>query len=58
MAGILFILISNYFGVLAPQVTSFIIDFVQQSLGHKVHHAVPANAGYDVLVMRFIRYVE
>jgi ATP-binding cassette subfamily B multidrug efflux pump len=58
MAGILFILISNYFGVLAPQVTGFIIDFVQQSLGHKVHHAVPANAGYDVLVMRFIRYVE
>ncbi|RYZ23999.1 MAG: ABC transporter ATP-binding protein [Chitinophagaceae bacterium] len=57
-AGIFFILISNYFGVLAPQVTGFIIEYVQGALGHKASHTVPAGAGYDVLVMRFIRYVE
>ncbi|TCJ19312.1 ABC transporter ATP-binding protein [Flaviaesturariibacter flavus] len=57
-AGIFFILISNYFGVLAPQVTGFIIEYVQSALGHKAAHKVAAGAGYDVLVMRFIRYVE
>jgi ATP-binding cassette, subfamily B, multidrug efflux pump len=30
--GILFIFISNYFAVLAPQVTGFVIDLVQQKL--------------------------
>ncbi|HET9432649.1 MAG TPA: ABC transporter, partial [Chitinophagaceae bacterium] len=30
--GALFIIISNYFAVLAPQVTSFIIDHVQKSI--------------------------
>ena len=30
--GIIFIFISNYFGVLAPQLTGFIIDLVQQHL--------------------------
>ena len=30
--GIIFIFLSNYFGVLAPQVTRFVIDFVQKTL--------------------------
>jgi ATP-binding cassette subfamily B multidrug efflux pump len=30
--GTLFIIVSNYFGVLAPQITGYIIDFVQRSL--------------------------
>jgi ATP-binding cassette subfamily B protein len=30
--GIFFIVVSNYFGVLAPQVTGFIIDYVQRTL--------------------------
>ena len=54
--GILFIVVSNYFGVLAPQVTGFIIDFVQRNLpGY-----VPAQRArsYDISVQKFISWVE
>ncbi len=56
--GIFFIIVSNYFGVLAPQVTGFIIDFVQRSLNLPGY--VPRNsvASYDRLVQVFIRWVE
>lgn len=53
--GVLFIIISNYFGVLSPQVTGFVIDFVQQQL-----QGTPQNITshhYDVLVNRFIDWV-
>ncbi|MBD0331762.1 MAG: ABC transporter ATP-binding protein [Chitinophagaceae bacterium] len=56
--GILFILISNYFGVLAPQVTGFIIDYVQRALhltGYKPRNNI---ASYDVLVQQFINKVK
>lgn len=56
--GIFFIIVSNYFGVLAPQVTGFIIDFVQRSLNLPGY--VPRNsaASYDVAVQAFIRWIE
>jgi ATP-binding cassette subfamily B multidrug efflux pump len=57
-AGIVFILISNYFGVLAPQVTGFIIEFVQGTVGHKPMGIVRGSDGYDPLVLRFIHYVQ
>jgi ATP-binding cassette, subfamily B, multidrug efflux pump len=54
--GILFIVISNYFGVLAPQVTGFIIDFSQRSLpGYQPRNNAPS---YDLLVQKFIDFVE
>jgi ATP-binding cassette subfamily B multidrug efflux pump len=56
--GIFFILVSNYFGVLAPQVTGYIIEYVQQALGHSVKHDVHSQLHYDFFVQRFIRYVE
>src|ERR1700741_3548795 len=56
--GILFVFLSNYFNVLTPQVTGFVIDYVQQSLnvpGYKP----PANArNYDYLVNQFIAWVR
>ena len=49
--GILFIFLSNYFNVLTPQVTRFVIDFVQQKLPGYI---VPARkANYDFFVQRF-----
>lgn len=57
-AGILFIFLSNYFGVLAPQVTGFVIDFVQRSLempGYTPSAHVP---GYDPLVNQFIAWIQ
>ncbi len=57
-AGILFVFLSNYFNVLAPQVTGFVIDFVQRAQrlpGYKPKSAPP---DYDVLVQQFISRVE
>jgi ATP-binding cassette, subfamily B, multidrug efflux pump len=56
--GIFFILISNYFGVLAPQVTGFIIDFVQKSLELPGYRPKTRAANYDWLVQRFIDRLE
>lgn len=54
--GILFIIISNYFGVLAPQLTGYIIDFVQRNLPGYV--AKPKKVVYSGLVRWFIDWVE
>lgn len=56
--GIFFILISNYFGVLAPQVTGFIIDYVQRSLQLPGYRPKTEAANYDILVQRFITWLE
>ena len=54
--GAFFIIISNYFAVLAPQITGFIIDYVQKNFdGHQQQARVKE---YDVLVEKFISFVE
>lgn len=55
-AGLLFVFLSNYFNVLSPQVTGFIIDFVQQ---HLPGYQVPARKpSYDYLVQQLISMFE
>ncbi|HEY2720371.1 MAG TPA: ABC transporter transmembrane domain-containing protein, partial [Chitinophagaceae bacterium] len=54
--GILFILISNYFGILPPQLTGFVIEYVQQHLLSNSPKAV-SSGNYDILVKRFIDWV-
>ncbi|HVG42672.1 MAG TPA: ABC transporter ATP-binding protein, partial [Chitinophagaceae bacterium] len=56
--GIFFILISNYFGVLAPQVTGFVIDFVQRALKLPGYRPKTGTANYDILVQQFIYKIE
>src|SRR5258705_3814337 len=60
--GALFIIISNYFAVLVPQVTRFIIDHVQKSIDatQGITRPVANKPGreYDFLVLRFISWVE
>lgn len=54
--GIFFIVISNYFGVLAPQITGFIVDFAQRTLpGYQPRSKKPV---YDIAVTKFIEYME
>lgn len=54
--GILFVIASNYFAVLAPQVTGFVIDSVQTKLpGYKPKNIVVEN---DPLVTRFTIWVQ
>ena len=55
--GILFIFVSNYFSVLTPQVTGFVIDFVQQALHLPGYKPRLQPAGYDPLVNHFISFV-
>ena len=59
--GALFIIISNYFAVLAPQITSYIIDHVQKSIdatkGIVTTGELPSRK-YDFLVLKFINWIE
>lgn len=52
LSGIVFIILSNYFAILAPQVTGFIFDMLQQHLG--VPGVQPQTGKYDPLVILFI----
>ena len=54
--GILFIIVSNYFGVLAPQITGFILDFVQRHLPDYTPKA--KQPSYDVAVQKFIDWIQ
>lgn len=54
--GIFFVLLSNYFAVLAPQITGYVVNAVQQQLpGAKPPTARPVNDG---LVNTFIHWVN
>ena len=54
--GTLFIIISNYFNVLQPQITGFIIDFVQRKLPN--YKPRPKTPSYDISVAKLIHFVE
>jgi len=60
--GALFIIISNYFAVLVPQITRFIIDHVQKSIDatQGITRPVANKTGreYDYFVLKFIDWVE
>lgn len=56
--GILFILVSNYFGVLAPQVTGFIVEYVQRNLNLAGYQPKSRPANYDISVQYFIQQIE
>jgi ATP-binding cassette subfamily B protein len=54
--GILFVIVSNYFGILAPQVTGYVVDAVEKILpGYKPREY---SRAYDPLVNWFITNVE
>jgi len=52
LSGMVFIILSNYFAILAPQITGFIFDLLQQHLG--VSGAKTKTATYDPFVNFFI----
>jgi len=55
--GVLFVFLSNYFNVLSPQVTGFVIDFVQRSLHLPGYKEPKRPPDYDVFVDKFIATV-
>src|SRR6478735_9210585 len=52
--GILFIILSNYFAILAPQITGHIFDLVKEHLGGAGKKRI---SGYDPLVESFINLI-
>jgi ATP-binding cassette subfamily B protein len=60
--GILFILLSNYFRILAPQVSGYVVDKVTQVIKQQNGDASAVqrsrNVSYDVLVKKLISVVE
>lgn len=56
--GILFVFLSNYFNVLSPQVTGYVIDFVQRSLHLPGYKAPDRKPEYDTLVNKLSDYME
>ncbi len=54
--GIIFIILSNYFGILAPQVTGYVVDEVQRSLNPSTVGA--QNLFFDPLINWWIHYFE
>ncbi len=54
--GMLFILISNYFGILAPQMTGFVVD--QVSLKINSSTASSERVFFDPLVKLFVDFVQ
>lgn len=57
-AGVLFVFLSNYFNVLTPQVTGFVIDFVQRALSLPGYKPKSVPPDYDGLVDTFVQKVE
>ncbi len=60
--GILFIILSNYFRILSPQVSGYVVDKVTQAI--KIKNGIPVsniharNINYDALVKQLINWVE
>jgi ATP-binding cassette subfamily B protein len=52
--GIIFIILSNYFAILAPQITGFIFDMLQQRLGEPIK---PNPGSFDPLVRVFSEHL-
>jgi len=53
-AGLFFVILSNYFNVLAPQLTGYVIDFVDRSLPVAQHRPPINTNAYDPLVRMMI----
>lgn len=58
LLGIVFIFLSNYFRILAPQVTKYVLNTVEVSLNQDQFAAKPATVHYDVIVAFFINKLD
>lgn len=50
LLGIIFIVLTNYFRILAPQLTSYVVDVVVKKIDHEGRVAVPGHNQYNFLV--------
>ncbi len=62
LLGFVFIILSNYFRILTPQISGYVVDKVEHSIsehsGNKNIQQKDRKAKYDVLVVQFINTIE
>ncbi|MFT3679163.1 MAG: ABC transporter ATP-binding protein [Ferruginibacter sp.] len=58
LLGIIFIILTNYFRILAPQLTSYVVDTVVDHLESKAGASLQNGKEKDILVQHIISYVE
>lgn len=61
LLGILFIIFSNYFRILAPQISGYVIDEVVHTINQTaitVQQSASAHKRYDFLVQQFIHFFQ
>ena len=60
LLGLVFIILSNYFRILTPQVTGYVVNSVETELRHHFQAAGPSRdtVNYDILVRKFIRTMD
>lgn len=59
--GVLFIILSNYFRILTPQISGYVVDKVERSINQVVGKATKVEnkkSSYDELVVAFIHTIE
>lgn len=58
--GILFILLSNYFRILSPQISGFVVDKVQQAIATNTGATFHAKrvGSYDIIVRQLVQVME
>ena len=62
LLGIIFITLSNYFRILSPQLSGYVVDKVEQSIRGTVEHTAkvhtPRPGNYDILVQQIIGWLD
>lgn len=62
LLGFLFVILTNYFRILSPQLTGYVVNTVVQSISNKgqdsIHQTSHSNANYDILVKHVINKFE
>jgi len=62
LLGIIFITLSNYFRVLSPQLSGYVVDKVEQSVRSSIEKVSPSttrhSANYDILVQKIIGWLD
>jgi ATP-binding cassette subfamily B multidrug efflux pump len=56
--GILFIVLSNYFRILSPQIAGFVVDQVQKKITTTSAAQIHARSNYDILVKQLLNFME
>ena len=54
LLGIVFIVLSNYFRILSPQITKYVLNTVEYSLNKGVVNHSAAKTSYDPLVQKYV----